>query len=213
MSYLQKVKIVSNLQLTQQAYLLSFAKSEPFFPGQIIGVTIDPDIPFRLYSICSSPDAALITILFTHKEDGILTPRLAAAKPGDTLWVSEVQGKFLFQNEPAWWIATGTGIAPFYSMFLSGQKPLRLIQGGRKTEDIYFRTDFEQLTEYVKCCSQDAGEGIYAGRLSTYLESLNVLPKQINYYLCGNAEMVVDVRNLLIKKGVGFENIITEIYF
>ncbi|PKP09490.1 MAG: oxidoreductase [Bacteroidetes bacterium HGW-Bacteroidetes-4] len=213
MSYLQKVKIVSNQQLTQQAYLLSFIKTEPFFPGQIIGVTIDPDIPFRLYSLCSSPDDALMTILFTRKDNGLLTPRLADAKPGDMLWVGEVQGKFLFQNEPAWWIATGTGIAPFYSMFLSGKKPLKLIQGGRKEDEIYFRTDLESLIDYVKCCSQDAGEGIYAGRLSTYLESLDELPKTINYYLCGNAEMVVDVRNLLIQKGVGFANIITEIYF
>lgn len=213
MSYLKKVKIVSGQQLTSQAYLLSFAKTESFLPGQIIGVTSDPDIPFRLYSLCSSPDSELMTILFTHKEDGVLTPRLASAKPGDNLWITEVQGKFLYQNEPAWWIATGTGIAPFYSMFLSGQKPLKLIQGGRKAEDIYFRTGFEHLADYVKCCSQDAGEGIYAGRLSTYLESFDVLPKAINYYLCGNAEMVVDVRNLLIQKGVGFANIITEIYF
>jgi ferredoxin--NADP+ reductase len=213
MNNLKKVKITSIQQLTAKAFLLGFAKTEPFFPGQIIGVTIDPNIPFRLYSLCSSPDAAHMTILFTRKDDGLLTPRLAAAKPGDTLWVSEVQGKFLFQNEPAWWIATGTGIAPFYSMFLSGQKPLKLIQGGRKAADIYFRTDLESLIDYVKCCSQDAGAGIYAGRLSTYLESLNELPKAINYYLCGNAEMVVDVRNLLIQKGVGFANILTEIYF
>lgn len=213
MNSLKKVKLIFIQQLTPQAYLLSFAKTEPYLPGQLIGITTQKNIPFRLYSLCSSPGSELMNILFTHKEDGMLTPRLASAKPGDELWVSEIQGKFLFQNEPAWWIATGTGIAPFYSMFLSGQKPLKLIQGGRKTEDIYFRPDFEQLDNYVKCCSQDTGDGIYPGRLTAYLHSLDKLPEAINYYLCGSAEMVVDVRNLLIQKGIGFKNILTEIYF
>jgi ferredoxin--NADP+ reductase len=35
----------------------------------------------------------------------------------------------------------------------------------------------------------------------------------VNYYLCGKALMVVEVRDLLISRGIPFENILSEIYF
>jgi ferredoxin--NADP+ reductase len=35
----------------------------------------------------------------------------------------------------------------------------------------------------------------------------------VKYYLCGKALMVVEVRDLLIEKGVDYANIIAEIYF
>jgi ferredoxin--NADP+ reductase len=33
------------------------------------------------------------------------------------------------------------------------------------------------------------------------------------YYLCGSAEMVVESREILISKGIPFNNIVAEIYF
>ncbi len=167
----------------------------------------------RLYSICSGSNKKNASILFNIKEDGELTPPLAKVNIGDKIWITNVQGKFIFDNEPAWWIATGTGIAPFYSMFRSGQKPLKLIQGGRKKTDMYFSNEFKEMSSYIRCCSQDTGNDIFEGRLTKYINDLNDIPTNINYYLCGSTEMVVDVRNLLINKGVAFSNIITEIYF
>lgn len=213
MQELQKVTLISKTQLTEQAFTITFKKVSEFKPGQIIGITTNTQLAPRLYSICSSPNDNEISVLFTIKPDGELTPNLALASPGDTLWITPIQGKFLYADEPAWWIATGTGIAPFHAMHLSGQKPLRLIQGGRTQNDLFFRNDFESLPDYIKCCSKDTGDGIYAGRLTEYLESINTFPQNINYYLCGSAEMVVDVRNLLIAKGISFKKIITEIYF
>jgi len=33
------------------------------------------------------------------------------------------------------------------------------------------------------------------------------------YYLCGSAEMVVQVRDILISKDIPFQNIVSETYF
>jgi ferredoxin--NADP+ reductase len=213
MQNLTKIKITSIQQPSKNAYIIGFAKTENFLPGQIIGITTNPALAPRLYSLCSAPNQIEMAVLFTLKTDGKLTPNLATKKPGDSIWVTAVQGKFIYTNEPAWWIATGTGIAPFNAMFLSGQKPLKLIQGGRTQQELFFRDNFENHSDYIKCCSQDHGIGIYSGRLTHYMQSLNNIPSHINYYLCGSAEMVVDVRNILIAKGVSFKNIITEIYF
>ncbi len=213
MNKLQQVIILNTQKIANQAFVIYFNKTENFIPGQIIGITTSLEIAPRLYSICSAPGNIQMAVLFTVKSNGLLTPTLADKQPGDTIWVTKVQGKFIYKNEPAWWIATGTGIAPFHSMFLNGQKPQKLIHGGRTKADLFFRESFESLPDYIKCSSQNSGNGIYAGRLTKYLQEIEQLPHDINYYLCGSAEMVVDVRNLLISKGVNFKNIITEIYF
>lgn len=210
---LKKHAVFSKTEIAPGVFTIEFKRTFNFKAGQIIGLTNNYNIPTRLYSICSSPYENIIRILFNVKPDGALTPPLSEIKIGDSIWVTPVQGKFIYNNEPAWWIATGTGIAPFYSMFKNGQKPLKFVQGGRSINDFYFQNDFKMLPDYIRCCSQEKAEDYYVGRLTHYLHELNMLPSHINYYLCGSTEMVVDVRNLLIDKGVPFENIITEIYF
>lgn len=213
MSKLKKVKINYHEAISEGVYLIKFPRDFNFIAGQIIGLTNNPEITPRLYSICSSNRDPNIGILYQVKSDGLLTPGLEKNKVGDDLLITEVQGKFIFENEPAWWIATGTGIAPFYSMLKSGLKPLKLIQGARLINQFYFKDELGEIQDYVPCCSQEKDESVYEGRLTTYIKEYKNLPTNINYYLCGSAEMVVDVRNLLIEKGVSFNNIITEIYF
>lgn len=213
MSNLTEVSILSHQEIATGVYLIKFKRNFDFIPGQIIGITNSQKISPRLYSICSSNKSNTIGILYQVKTGGLLTPALEKNNPGDNLWITPVQGNFVFNDEPAWWIATGTGIAPFYSMFSSGKKPLKLIHGARKLEHFYFKDELINFPGYVPCCSTEQGEGIYNARLTLYIRNFENLPTHINYYLCGSAEMVVDVRNLLISKGVSYNNIITEIYF
>lgn len=210
---LKKIIVTAIEVIAEQVFLLHFKRDFYFVAGQIIGLTNDEDLQPRLYSICSGPTDADVAILFNVKNDGELPPPLALVKPGDALWITPPQGKFISHNEPAWWIATGTGIAPFYSMYRNGFKPLKLIQGGRRPDDFYFQEEFSELDDYVRCSSQEQLSGLYSGRLTHYLKEQDALPTNINYYLCGSAEMVVDVRNLLIACHVPFDRIITEIYF
>lgn len=42
---------------------------------------------------------------------------------------------------------------------------------------------------------------------------MDTLPRNYMYYLCGGGMMVIDVRDLLIEKGIPFGNILSEIYF
>ena len=205
--------ILGKTEIAPKVLVIEFKREFDFKPGQIIGIKMPSMKDARLYSICSGKNEKNVAILFNVKEDGLLTPSLADVNIGDKILVSKVHGKFIFNNEPAWWIATGTGIAPFHSMFKSGQKPLRLIQGGRLKTDMYFSDEFKALNDYVRCASQDAGDNMFEGRLTKYISEMESIPANINFYICGSTRMVMDVRNLLIRKGVDFNNIITEIYF
>lgn len=130
--------------------------------------------------------------------------------------MSKPYGGFIGDKRPAFWIATGTGIAPFYSMFRSGMENSKtLIHGVRKHNQFYFEDELEWAlgNKYIRCCSQEQSCDVIHGRVTDYLKMREKLPTDQKYYICGKALMVVEVRDLLIEKGIPYENIIAEIYF
>lgn len=208
-------QITNNEEISPGVHVISFARDFEFIPGQVVKIAIDKNVAPRIYSICSSNKEKEIRILFNIKDDGYLTPKLAGYIPGDQILVSEPYGTFTGTNEEAWFIATGTGIAPFYSMISSGQaNGKKLIHGVRHLNQFYFEDELiEELGDnFVKCCSSEFSCDTIPGRVTEYLNNTEELP-DVKYYLCGQALMVVEVRDLLINRGIKFENIMAEIYF
>ncbi len=207
--------ITSNQEISPGIHLISFRRDFDFLPGQVVNIAADAVNPPRIYSICSGSLDDEVSILFNIKADGFLTPKMGAMIPGDKILVSQPYGSFLGTNEPAWLIATGTGIAPFYSMFRSGiTENKKLIHGVSFTNQFYFEDELEwEMGEnYVRCCSRQTSCNVVPGRVTDYLSEITTFPK-VKYFICGSALMVVEVRDLLIEKGVAFENILAEIYF
>ncbi len=203
-------------EIAAGVFLLSFQRNFDFLPGQVIGIGLQKNGPRRLYSICSGNNDPDIQILYNLVEEGYLTPRLSELIPGDTLWITEPRGEFLYDPGPGIWIATGTGIAPFYSMLRSGQfENKMLIHGERFLERFYFYDEFSNTLgiNYIRCCTGEAQESVFHGRVTDYLLSAGNIPAERKYYLCGRAEMVVETRDILIHQGVPFHQIISEIYF
>jgi ferredoxin--NADP+ reductase len=207
--------ISSNLEISPDIHVISFKRSFEFSPGQVVKIGVSREHAPRIYSICSGNHEDEVRILFNIKEDGFLSPKLAGMIPGEKILVSKPYGSFLGSTEPAWWISTGTGIAPFYSMFCSGLKEgKKLIHGVRYLNQFYFEDELDWALDknYVRCCSQESSCDVIHGRVTEYLKNIPELP-DVKYFICGNALMVVEVRDLLIEKGVQFENILAEIYF
>jgi ferredoxin--NADP+ reductase len=216
MSKLKAYTIADNKQIAPNAFLLSIKRDFNFIAGQVIGITTHNSIAPRLYSICSGINDPLIKILYTIKPGGELTPKLSELKCGNTIYINMPSGKFLSTNEPAYWIASGTGIAPFVSMLMSGDhKNKKLIHGSRTFDHFYFADMFVNYfgNNYIRCCSGEFNENTYHGRLTNYLSEANYLPQMQMYYICGSAEMVVETRDILIGKGIPYNNIASEIYF
>lgn len=208
--------VTHHQEISPGIYLLSVRRRFDFVPGQVVKLAVEHDAPPRLYSICSGAHDAELRILYHVKEGGYLTPRLAALIPGDKVLLSRPYGGFTGSKDPAWWIATGTGIAPFYSMFRSGLSVAKeLIHGVSYLNQFYFEDELEEGLDkrYHRCCSREQACNVFPGRVTDYLQQLDSLPTDVRYYLCGQALMVVEVRDLLISRGVPYEHIIAEIYF
>ena len=211
-----KSYISSHKEIAEGSFLIGFKRDFEFKAGQIIGIAIEENGPRRLYSICSGEKDSDILILYKRVEKGVLTPQLSDLQIGDPIWITEPRGTFISDDHPHTWIATGTGIAPFYSMLRSGKtKDVILLHGERDEKMFYFQKEFKELLgdNYIRCSSTETSENFYTGRVSYYMLDIKVLDTKRKYYLCGSAEMVVEVRDILISRGVSFEDIISEIYF
>ena len=89
------------------------------------------------------------------------------------------------------------------------------MHGARFDSNFYFSDLIEKIMpdSFVRCCSQQEDSKHFKGRLTSWLSNQNDLPADYHYYLCGSAEMVVQVRDILIEKKIPFQNIISETYF
>jgi len=215
-STLKKSFVKSNEEIAPGVFLLKYKRDFSFVPGQVVGITLDEALPPRMYSITSGMQDEDIWILFNIRPQGKLPPPLSEVNAGDTILTTEPSGNFFGTAKPSTWIASGTGIAPFVSMWRSGLKKNKiLVHGGRFLHSFYFENEFKDALgkDFIRCCSQEPAEGVYHGRLTAWLKAQDNLPPNRKYYLCGSAEMVVDTRDLLIEKGIPYENILAEIYF
>jgi ferredoxin/flavodoxin---NADP+ reductase len=213
---LSETTVLGQEQIVKDVFLLRLKKKDEFIAGQFVALALELKGTSRLYSIASGPSEPYIDLLYDVKPEGLLTPKMQTLQKGDKVYISKPFGSFLGDEKPAWWIAAGTGIAPFASMFFSGfYKNKTLIHGGKTRNSFYFEKDFlPRLREnYIRCCSQETGEGLYQGRLTKYLSELKEIPADQKYYLCGSVEMVVDVRDILISRGIPYSNILAEIFF
>lgn len=215
---LRKTIITDNTSIAPGVNLTRLERKFDFIPGQVIGVTVTKDIPPRLYSLCSGTEDKEFEILYNVVESGLLTPRMEPLQPGEQVYITEPFGSFTHVDCHVNWVAAGTGIAPFISMLRSGITPKGwMVYGARKPENFFFsqmlRSHFNE--RFIACCSGDcdANDDFYKGRLTTYLSEAEDLKPGEMYYLCGSVDMVIQTREILMQKGVFYDNIRAEIYF
>jgi ferredoxin--NADP+ reductase len=212
---MQQQVILENKEIGNNLFLLSFDRTIDFNPGQVVEITTHLNIKPRMYSIASGKKEPKLRILYNYKPGGELTPHLCHLNKGDIIHVGGAHGSYSSTTQHSYWIAMGTGIAPFASMFLSGNTNKTLIHGARTLDAFYLQNRFEAHLKqnYIRCITGEQAEGYYLGRVTQYLNESQNLPTNQKYYLCGSAEMVVECRDILISRGIPFSNIIAEIYF
>ena len=208
--------VVTRLELSgPDAWTLYWKRDFSFLPGQVVTLSILPGSPERLYSLATGQDGDEAGVLFNLAPDGWLTPRLCAVRPGHRIYISQPFGSFVGFPGPAVWIANGTGVAPFLSMVLSGLTADKSLIHGARSRDRFYGQELLAPAlgdHYIRCASADSGEDLVPGRLTGYLESRS-WPENCPFYLCGSSAMIVESRDILIRQGVPFKNILSEVYF
>lgn len=221
-------KILEKKWLTKDVLLLSITVPESFDfkAGQYVmfNMTVDGVMKLKPYSILSPPSQkGQLDFCIKIIDGGHASESFKVLNVADELTVKGPFGHFVLQMDSQcdeyWFIGTGTGIVPLYSMILEHlpkfpNKTFRLIFGVRKKEGLFLHDELKNLEQrylnfvFVPTLSQDAWEG-GIGRVQAQLTG-DLQKKE--FYICGLKEMVIETEAFLREKGVPAHHIHFERY-
>ncbi|MFA6105249.1 MAG: FAD-dependent oxidoreductase [Patescibacteria group bacterium] len=218
-----KVKLIKKNKIAEEVGEFHFEKPAGY--NYLAGQFVQFKIPggdtavLRSYSISNSPDKSDLEFCIKILPTGKGSVWLASLEVGSEVEISAAKGYFT-QNLPGnkYYIATGVGLAPIMAMLESRKETaekLRLLFGVREEKDVFWKDRLANLKkenknfDYILTVSRP-GES-WNGEKGRVTEHLNVdLLSQ--YYICGNVQMVKDVRAYLLANGLNTKSIHMEIF-
>lgn len=224
-------KVIRKTWLTPTVVELRFEPSRRFSfeSGQFVSVVVPSSTgarPLRrAYSLALAPGEGY-ALCVKVVQNGPGSNYVASLQEGDAFRVFAPYGEFVFDHQSprdAFFISTGTGLAPFLSIFASKafrENPPGLatnLFGARTEEEIILpgRITAWGVREIAAISQPKPGYPGFKGRVTDYLRQLPVdWPWQsTDFYVCGNGEMVAEVRAILRGRGVPDAHVHQEIYF
>jgi NAD(P)H-flavin reductase len=232
-------EVIETKALTHDVKEVSLRMVDPprleFIAGQYISIEVTeikeghPRQNNRPYSIASPPEEKeIIKLCVNLVKGGPGSTQIHSLQMGDKLTFLYPLGYFTV-NEAATtsllFVATGTGIAPIKSMVVhllrsGSRRPMTLYWGLRSEVDFYYQEEFASLAEeypffkFFVTLSQpsDAWTGL-KGRVTRLLPNVIETVEDLDAYLCGNGEMIKEVRALLIEKGMSRKSVHYEKFY
>ncbi|HEY6538674.1 MAG TPA: ferredoxin--NADP reductase [Candidatus Dormibacteraeota bacterium] len=206
-----------------------------------LGVEVEGRPLERPYSIVSAPEERELEFFIELIPDGALTPYLYPLGVGDRLLMRKrPKGLFLKSGLPPdrihLFLATVTGIAPFTSILRQLQLERRraeltvpkivLVQGASFSHEFGYAEELQQLTaefpefEYVPTVSRPWGDSGWEGEvgraedvLRKHADRTGIRPGKGMVYLCGHPGMISAGRAVMLRAGLGDEDILEEQYW
>ena len=188
-----------------------------FIPGQFVRFAMDGYE--RDYTMVSAPDADTIDFCIAIVDKGRFSNDIKNADIGTAFQLSGPHGHFVFQGpvNPAIFVATGTGVAPFVAFCRDGGVDAACLLHGVGTPErlIYRRVLQPALHRYVPCINRPFEnhndlDYPYAGRVTQYLEK-QVKAGTYDFYICGRRTMIRDV-TAVIDEQFGDSRLFIETY-
>ncbi len=225
-----RVSQVHRHSKTHCSLVLEPQRCPRFKPGQFLHLALDEYDPSfawpesRVFSIASSPTRRdRLELTFVVK--GQFTQRMMDELQIDkTVWLKLPYGEFTFDSDadqPAVFIAGGTGITPFLSYLQWAvdkkvRRPLQLFYGARTPRDLLFKDRLDHWTSVLPNLSmsyfveKDARKiaGARDGRLDgSFIWQKGQAGTTPDFYLSGPPAMIETLQAQLMQKNVPDEKI------
>lgn len=193
-----------------------------FTPGQYITLKVSEHI-YRSYSICSNADdLPNFSLLIESAHKGVGADYINSLKVTDHVTFIGPSGKLVLPEKfpsDLYFFATGTGIAPFMSMFYQLQKlnfpgNVTLFLGIRKENEIVFEKELDSFSQNLKNfkhflhVSRPDDTNITPSRVTSVVN--NMIDTNALYFLCGHPLMIEEIETGLIRNGISTQNIFKE---
>jgi ferredoxin-NADP reductase len=202
--------------------LSSSGKPFQYSPGQFLHLAIDSDYDgigqwpdSRCFSMQSNPDEETMRITFAVK--GSFTQRMAQTlKIGDEVWLKLPYGDLFTQphnKENAVFIAGGTGITPFLSLFThkSFNEYLnpRIYLGFRSKKHNIYKAELNAIKLHASSLEPCVTK-IYYEDADGIIDVQRIISENINnsfFFISGPQKMISSFKKLLISSGIPGDHI------
>ena len=173
-----------------------------FIPGQFLRFAVAG--VRREYTMVSRPEAQTIDFCIAVVDGGRFSNEIQHARIGSVFQVSGPLGHFIYQGavNPAVFVATGTGVAPFVAFCRNGVERASLLHGVRHPHGLIYRNVLAPAVQpYVACIGSSSpivenGIEVYPGHVTGYLKSA-LAPGIYDFYLCGRRDMIRDATAII----------------
>lgn len=199
-----------------------------YIAGQFIQFLIpDKDkgnIARRAYSLSSHPNLPYLEICIKLLPGGLASTYFQQATRITDIQFVGPQGRFICStsNTPHTFIATGAGLGPIMGILTDelinkkNQSPITLCFGIRNEEDIFWIDRISYLTKkfpnFTATVTLSQGSLAWNGSRGRVTDHISAHPTPGQYFLCGSPDMVKDVRECLLARGVDTNAIHFEIF-
>lgn len=228
-----KTKLTNKVKLTSDVYLLHFDLITPaelsFLPGQYLLLEIPQGEGYisRAYSILSSnKEKASFELLIKIIEGGVASRYLLTLTAGQIVEFKGPAGVFQLKASDICkkriFFATGTGLAPIWSMMLSNLELLKnteiiLFWGLSTYANVYFFDELKNLAaqytnfRFYICLSREQNLNVIPpenqkyfalGRVNQGFESYVNTNIDCDFYLCGSRGVIDSLKKYLLDKGI-----------
>ncbi|HEY8609632.1 MAG TPA: ferredoxin--NADP reductase [Noviherbaspirillum sp.] len=184
---------------------------------------------WRAYSMTSAPGEPGLEFYGVIVEGGQFTSRLKQLQPGSTILVEKQPYGFMTADrfsdgEDLWMLSTGTGVGPYVSMLRDAAvwrqfRNLVLVHGVRHADEFVYHEELAELRaaapgpaalQVIRATSREAAPDALRGRITDLLTAgelertagLQIDADRSRLMMCGNPEMIEDMRKLLHARGL-----------
>lgn len=215
MEYTVRILEIELISHDVKKFVVEKPKGYIFIPGQNTKIKIEGYEKAKSFTMTSLPeDISLEFMIKVYNERDGFTKKIGEFKPGDSIVIEDATGDKAYK-EKGIFIAAGTGITPFISVFRQLRKDGKLkgnqlIFSNKTYDDVFNNIELGDMfrDKYFKVLTREEVEGFYYGRIDE--EFLRSIIKDIGqyFYLCGPKIFCIEVRKILEKIGVESDNIL-----
>jgi hypothetical protein len=191
-----------------------------FIPGQGVNISVnDPKWknelrPFTFTNVKDAKNLEFIIKIYASNKG--VTNRLAGVNAGDELILHDVFGAIHFEK-PGVFIAAGTGITPFLSIFrdLYKQNKLRgnrLIFINKTSIDVIAGPELQQMfkKDFINVYTREGVIGFNGKRIDRNFLIENIIDFSQHFYICGPSNFVEVIVENLKSLGANSDSLIFE---
>ena len=228
-------------QLTTSSVMITFEVPEllkkvfHFEAGEYLTLqqTIGGEKVRRAYSICSGVNEGELSVAVKRVPNGVFsTYATTQLKAGDVLEVMPPMGSFvffydIFGNRDIMLFSAGSGVTPMMSIAKTALSKTNIkvvfVYGNKSKKEALFFDEIEALRiQYPErflvhyAFSQQPWGDHYTGRINDRIvNEIFAKYKDLNwgrYYACGPTELVKNLREILLLRGIDKDRIFTELF-